>query len=143
MKTGYKLLCDVAREEAASVSNSENIKTFWSGLWKLKIPGKVKHFLLKACTNSFSTKTNLLKRKILSDPTCHLCGCLAEDVMHALWECEAVKSVWRLGFGWVNRFEAAQGTFTELFGRLMTQPRAPEIFATTAWFLWSHRNKTR
>ena len=32
VKTGYKLLCGVAREEAASVSNSENIKTFRSGL---------------------------------------------------------------------------------------------------------------
>ena len=100
MKTGYKLLRDVSREEAASVSNSDSIKTFWSRLWKLKIPGKVKHFLWKACTctNSLPTKINLLKRKILSDPTRHLCGCLAEDVMHALWECEAVKSVWGLDF---------------------------------------------
>ena len=28
VKTGYKLLCDVSREEAASLSNSDSIKTF-------------------------------------------------------------------------------------------------------------------
>lgn len=39
-------------------------------------------------------KQTCSKEKILSDPACHLCGCLAEDVMHTLWECEAVKSVW-------------------------------------------------
>ena len=109
----------------------------------LKIPGKAKHFLWKECTNSLSTKSNLLKRKVLSDPTCHLCGNRAEDAMHALWECETVKLVGGMDFGWVNRFEAAHGTFTELCDRIMTQPRFPEIFDNTAWFMWSYRNKTR
>ena len=102
VKTGYKLLCDVSREEAASVSNSDSIKTFQSRLWKLKIPGKVKHFPWKERTNSLPTKCNLLKRKVLSDPTCHLCGNRAEDAMYALWECEAVKLVGGMDFGWVN-----------------------------------------
>ena len=89
------------------------------------------------------TKSNLLKRKVLSDPTCHLCGNRAEDAMYALWECEAVKLVGGMDFGWVNRFEAAHGTFTELCDRIMTQPRFPEIFDNIAWFIWSYRNKTR
>ena len=65
----------------------------------MKIPGKVKHVLWKECTNSLPTKSNLLKRKVLSDPTCHLCGNRAEDAMYALWECEAGKLVggWILG----------------------------------------------
>ena len=63
--------------------------------------------------------------------------------MHALWECEAVKLVGGMDFGWVNRFEAAHGTFTELCDRIMTQPRFPEIFDNTAWFIWSYRSKTR
>ena len=48
-----------------------------------------------------------------------------------------------MDFGWVNRFEAAQGTFSELCDRIMTQPRFPEIFNNIAWFIWSYRNKTR
>ncbi|KAL0003985.1 hypothetical protein SO802_011546 [Lithocarpus litseifolius] len=55
-----------------------------------------------------------MKRKILADPSCHRCGRQPEDIMRALWGCEAVKQVW-----------------------------VPEIFATTAWFIWTHRNKTR
>ena len=37
-----------------------------------------------------------------------------------------------MDFGWVNKFEAAQGTFSELCDRIMTQPRFPEIFDNIA-----------
>ena len=46
-----------------------------------------------------------------------------------------------MDFGWVNRFEAAQGTFSELCDRIMTQPRFPEIFDNIAWFIWSYSVK--
>ena len=66
----------------------------WNGMWKLKVPRKIKHFIWKACSESLPTKANLMKRKILTDPTCHLRGRVAEDTKHALWDCEAVKAVW-------------------------------------------------
>ena len=63
--------------------------------------------------------------------------------MHALWECEVVKSVWCSEFEWMNMFKAVQGSFYDLVVRILTKPRVPEIFATRAWFIWSHRNKTQ
>ena len=63
--------------------------------------------------------------------------------MHALWECEVVKSVWCSEFEWMNRFKAVQGSFYDLVVRILTKPRVPEIFATREWFIWSHRNKTQ
>ena len=114
-----------------------------SGIWKLKVPGKIKHFLWKVCSDCLPTKVNLMKREILANPTCHLCGRIAEDTKHALWDCEAVKAVWCMDFSWVNWVEAAHGSFLDLVDRLISKPRVAELFATTAWSIWTHRNKSR
>ena len=102
--------------ELASGSNKEALTCLWLGIWKLKIPGKVKHILWKACTNSLPTKVNLMRKKILTNPQCHLCGKHPEDTLHALWACEVVKRAWCTDFGWVNQFEASHGSFLDLVG---------------------------
>jgi len=93
MKSGYKLLCEDSSRGEASSSNSAANMVFWFGVWKLKMLGKVKNFIWRACTNSLPTKVNLMKRKVLVDPLCHCCGKQPEDIMHALWGCESVKHV--------------------------------------------------
>lgn len=84
-----------------------------------------------------------MRQKILADPLCHLCGKIPEDNKHALWDCEAVKSVWCKDFSWVNRFMVAHVTISDLVDRLISKPRVTELFATTTWFICTHRNKTR
>lgn len=85
----------------------------WSGIWKLKASGKIKHFLWKGYTDSLQTKANLLKRKIIENLLCHLCGRFPEDVKHALWDCEAKNIVWCKKFSLVSCFEAANGNFLD------------------------------
>ena len=116
VKSGYKCVCEEARMELASGSNKEAVTCLWLGIWKLKIPGKVKHILWKACTNSLPTKVNLMRKKILTNPQCHLCGKHPEDTLHALWACEVVKRAWCTNFRWVNQFEASYGSFLDLVG---------------------------
>nr|XP_023895565.1 uncharacterized protein LOC112007453 [Quercus suber] len=58
-------------------------------------------------------------------------------------EFKKLKSLSELSQWWINDFEASQGTFFDLVGRILQKPRVLEIFATTAWFIWTHRNKTR
>nr|POE56995.1 hypothetical protein CFP56_45526 [Quercus suber] len=115
VKSGYRALCEEARNEEASGSSSD----------------------------SLPTKTHLVKRRVLMDPICHLCNRAEEDTHHALWGCEAIRRVWDRDFHWANQFEAAQGSFQDLVVLVMTKPRIREVFATTAWFIWSHRKKTR
>lgn len=74
VKSGYKLICEEARIEKASGSTRIGVAGLWSRIWKLKVPGKIKHFLWRACSNYFPTKVNLMKRKILAELLCHLCG---------------------------------------------------------------------
>ena len=38
VKTRYQLLRDMENNELASVSNNEESKKFWAGLWRLKAP---------------------------------------------------------------------------------------------------------
>ena len=99
VKSRHKCVCEDSRKEEALVSSSAAATGLWSGIWKLKVPGKIKHFLWRACTNSLPTKVNLMKKKIVSDPMCHRCGRCEEDTKHALWDCEAVKQVWCIDFG--------------------------------------------
>lgn len=141
VKLGYKFTCEDSRSEAASGSTRSVVSGLWIGMWKLEVPVKIKHFLWKACFDSLPTKVNLMKRKILADPTCHLCGKIAEDTKHALWDVEAVKAVWCMDFNWVNRFEVAHGSLLDLVDRLLSKSRVAELFATMAWFTWTHRNK--
>uniref|UniRef100_A0A7N2QYP5 Reverse transcriptase zinc-binding domain-containing protein n=1 Tax=Quercus lobata TaxID=97700 RepID=A0A7N2QYP5_QUELO len=56
VKSGYKLLCEEARREDASGSSREGMAELWSRIWKLKVPGKILHFLWKACTDCLPTK---------------------------------------------------------------------------------------
>ena len=44
VKTGYQLLREMENRELASASDTVENKKFWTGLWKLKVPNKIKTF---------------------------------------------------------------------------------------------------
>ena len=112
VKSGYKLLyeLDTIRSQA-----TDSQKSFWKSIWKLKVPGKIKHFLWKACTNSLPTKENLLKWKILQESGCPCCSSDSELVMHAIWSCSCIKMVWDSDFEWVDRSSTASDSFSDVF----------------------------
>lgn len=105
VKSGYKLLCEEERKDEASGSSRQGMFVLWSKIWSLKVPRKINHFLWRACTDCLPTKTNLLKRKIVADSLCQLWGKFPENTMHALWNCEVVRSVWIVEFSWVNEWQ--------------------------------------
>ena len=75
---------------------------------------KIKHFLWKYVSNSLPTKSNLVNKKNLQDPVCHLCSLAPEDVVHALWGCEKIKYIWFQDFGWVDRTAVVDFSFKDL-----------------------------
>ena len=138
MKSGYKLLCEKARREDASGSSREGMAELWSRIWKLKVLGKILHFLWKACTYCLPTKVNLMKRRIVDDSHCEPCGRLPEDTKHALWSCEAVRRVWCMDFNWVTEGMTAYGSFLDLMELCLTKLGAGELFGIIAWHIWTH-----
>ena len=85
-------------EDRASGSGSGMGGSHWSGVWKLKIPGKIKHFLWRACTDSLPTKLNLWRRKITAGLECEVCNSNPKNTIHALWDYEETRAVWERDF---------------------------------------------
>ena len=51
--------------------------------------------------------------------------------------------MWCMDFSWVNGTEAAHGSFLDLVDWLISKPGVADLFVTTAWLIWTNRNKTR
>lgn len=85
------------------------------------MPGKIKHFIWKACSNSLPTK----------------------DVFHALWGCEKLLPIQDSDFGRVDRDRITSDSFSDIPKLIQERPYLVALFAATAWSIWYHRNKTR
>ena len=114
VKSSYKLLYELHNLDLNRPQVSDSQKGFWKNIWKLKVPGKVKHFLWKTCTNSLPTKENLLKRKILLESDCSRYSGDSESVVHALWSCNCIKQVWDMDFRWVDRSSMTSDSFSDV-----------------------------
>lgn len=51
----------------------------WRKLWNACVPGKVKICVWRACIEALPTKSNLIKRKVIVDNFCVLCGSFGES----------------------------------------------------------------
>ena len=78
------MLCEIELNALPSSSNTNEVKSFWKSIWRLKVPNKVKVFLWRTCSNALPTKVNLRKRKVLDSPMCDQCGCKVKDVLHTI-----------------------------------------------------------
>ena len=143
VKSGYKFLCELLSHDPIRSQTLDSGKSFWKSIWKMKVPGKIKHFLWKACTNSLPSKENLLKRKIIQEADCPRCTGSSESVVHALWSCSCIKVVWNSDFNWVIRCPSDSKSFSDVLQKIRARPALVPLFATTAWSIWFQRNKSR
>ena len=98
VKTSYQLVVESENRGEASGSNSDNLRSFWKGIWKMRIPNKIKKICWRACSESLPTLANLHRRKVVTFPLCNSCGTSRETVLHALWECDQVQACWGHAF---------------------------------------------
>ncbi|XP_035544595.1 uncharacterized protein LOC118347988 [Juglans regia] len=118
------------------------MKKFWTALWKLQVPHKVKVFAWRACKDSLSTKANLIKRKLDIEGKCSFCQHPLEDLRHVLILCPSIYEFLRSRFlvfqngGQISSFLTAamdilfKGTSEELAD-----------FFLMVWAFWFRRNK--
>jgi len=59
----------------------------WKKNWKTTVPNIVKVFMWRFCKNGLPTQANLIKRKVVDDPLCPICGVVVETTGHILWSC--------------------------------------------------------
>ena len=92
-QSAYELLvCDASANNTSS-SNPNPQKSFWRGLWMLRIPSKMKHFAWCACNEALPTMVNLFRRLLADTDRCTVCNAQPKDILHAIWGCEALKHV--------------------------------------------------
>lgn len=66
----------------------------WRGIWKLRVPPKVKEFIWRASWGIIPHGVNLGKKGIEDHIRCPRCG-MEESLLHILRDCFWVKNVWK------------------------------------------------
>ena len=89
----------------------------------------MKFFLWRARRNAIPTKQALMKRTIISDPTCERCKVDIEDMLHALWSCSEVDIVWADLTLWDFRSSVNFVDFKQLVSWIVEEGKQLELFA--------------
>ena len=97
----------------------DGVSKVWKGMWKIKTPNKIRHFLWRAARYSLSTKQNLCQRHVLVDASCPLCDEHTESLLHCLWLCDHAKAVWKSDICFARYYRKQHRDFLELLGEVM------------------------
>ncbi|XP_075663071.1 uncharacterized protein LOC142632579 [Castanea sativa] len=114
VRSAYRMLVDNENQALPSSSTPNGVGSVWKKIWKVQVPHKIKHFLWHAAKDSLPTKQNLVARHIPIGNVCNGCGDHSESVMHALWLCDKVRSVWMTDSGFLFLVQAKCRSFLEL-----------------------------
>ncbi|KAF7808930.1 uncharacterized protein G2W53_035673 [Senna tora] len=68
--------------------------TYSKQIWNTPIPGKIKHFVWRACKEILPVCDSLARRGIDISPVCPLCNSEPESVFHALFRCSSLEDFW-------------------------------------------------
>nr|POE88450.1 putative ribonuclease h protein [Quercus suber] len=143
VKSGYRYLHEQQQHGLPGPSDISVLTPLWKKIWGLQVPNKVKHLAWKACKDSLPTKTNLIRRKVITEGCCDVCKLHQEDVVHALFLCPALQPVWRSRAHWNHSTLQACSSFTDIFELIFVGNREPDLFAAVLWTLWNRRNNLR
>ena len=125
-----------------AVGSSDN-SLWWTTLWRLKVPPKVRIFWWRALNNFLPTKRELRRRHIEREDHCEVCGEPGESLYHVALTCTVARQFWRsaqeiTGYK-VPVLHPETWTRDVLSGELCTASEAA-LIVCGAWSLWSGRN---
>ena len=106
--SAYKLIISCDSSSSAGSSNPKAQRQFWKGIWHLRTPNKIKHFIWKARNNALPTMANLYHRHIVTTEICEGCQDRTEDTLHALWFCQEIVCV--CGIQWSGSTKTYQSS---------------------------------
>ena len=108
VKSGYRYLHEQQQHGLPGPSDHSELTPLWKKIWGLQVPNKVKHLAWKACKDLLPTKTNLIRRKVITKSCCDVCKLHQEDVVHALSIAQLCNQFGGLGFNGITaRFRRA------------------------------------
>ena len=106
---------------------------------------KYRSFQYRILQRAITTNIQLYKWKLRNNPNCHFCGRYEETLVHMLWECEYVQTLWtsitRLIREKYNNNRITLNQYTVIFNRV-SQPRgniANFICLITKQYIYAQR----
>ena len=121
VKSAYQMLSSATLTSKASSSSSEGFKGVWKGIWQIRAPNCVRHFMWRAVKDSLPTKMNLYRRHVVGDALYPLCDETQESILHSLWYCEQAQVVWWSVRSFAPLYEEHHRTFMDLFESVLLQ----------------------
>ncbi|XP_010666804.1 uncharacterized protein LOC104883925 [Beta vulgaris subsp. vulgaris] len=114
----------------------------WRAIWNLGGPPKLHHFVWRACTGALATRGRLMDRHIIEDGTCPHCNAGKETIVHTIFRCPLVKSIWESSPFLCYVAEGPGESFMALFAWLRSKLDANGLLEVMAlaWGAWSYRN---
>ena len=143
MKAGYRFLVENELSSAASPPAPSHQRSTWKGLWKLNVPNRIKTLLWRAASDALPTRVNLMKRKVLTEASCQLCGSMSESSLHALWLCPKLGSVWDTHLGPLRNDAKDCESLLEIIQTSMEKGHPTDLVAMIMSLIWNRRNKLR
>lgn len=117
---------------------------YWSGIWRLKVPPKVRNFVWRVCRGMLPTRVRLQDKGVQCPTNCVSCADGHEDLSHVFFDCPFVIQVWHSSGLWeavhhtVMNNDSAVGTVFSLLQNLSSG--LSQRFAANLWSVWKHRN---
>ncbi|KAL0007018.1 hypothetical protein SO802_008520 [Lithocarpus litseifolius] len=143
VKSGYQFLQSEFQNTQPGQSDWSRLKPLWQAFWNLLVPSKVKNLVWRATKNSFPSKDNLVRRKIIQDGCCDAPREYTEDVKHTLYSYPKLDELWQKVPQWNHENLKRAMNFVDLIGTVFAENREPTLFATVVWALWTRRNNLR
>ena len=117
---------------------------YWSGVWYLRVPLKVKNLLWRMCRGCLPTRVRLLDKDVVCPTNCTSCDSTHEDLVHDFFECPFAIQVWNGTGLWTSVQHALSqtaSTTAAIFYLLENlSVELSQRLSTVMWSIWKHHN---
>nr|XP_023879227.1 uncharacterized protein LOC111991659 [Quercus suber] len=97
----------------------------------------------RAISDALPSRLNLMKRKVLNEATCQVCGLEPESSMHALWLCPNLAVVWDAHFGTLRNETKDCTNLLDVFRVGLENGHPSDLVGMVTSLIWQRRNKLR
>ncbi|KAL4332661.1 hypothetical protein GQ457_07G043390 [Hibiscus cannabinus] len=137
VKSGYRVLC--AEQASTHVDGSSE---FFSALWVINVPAKVKITMWRIVNNFIPTFQNLQIRKMQVANACPFCQSTGETVEHLMRDCGFVQQLMsKLNFPATSIHVAGPWKNWVASYFAILSDRCKRILVVMYWSIWYSRNK--
>ncbi|XP_012435546.1 uncharacterized protein LOC105762197 [Gossypium raimondii] len=143
VRSGYRaLITDYLQSNLYMPYRDEVYKGFYTDLWALNIPEKIKIHAWRLFNNLVPHYGNLARRTLCEETVCPLCKEELESTEHLLWSCGVLQNVWtslQIQIPLSVDFLDSKDNFVKTY--FAADSRKKRIITISLWCIWFHRNK--